>query len=193
MPRGHRPQAPWHAAIVAAVTAGDSARAMTERTARGVGDRWLQDHHRPGSRPRQPRATAPSKRAGQARRSVGRRHPRRHRQQRHSDRGGLRDPKSRLLERYRSSRSGTSERTMPLLDLRAEAKIRRRPGGRLIVAEPPGAGEHRHHQLSLRYQKPRRRRPSPSHREHDRVQQHRKDHANTMTRRRCVPFSTTIS
>ncbi|MFZ1162042.1 MAG: FCD domain-containing protein, partial [Mycobacterium sp.] len=47
-----------HSAIVAAVTAGDAARAMTlsEQHAQST-TKWLQDHHDPGSRPRTRRST----------------------------------------------------------------------------------------------------------------------------------------
>src|SRR6202035_5910850 len=48
-----------HAAIVAAVTAGDTARAMTlsERHAESV-TTWLRDHHHPGSRERTRRGSS---------------------------------------------------------------------------------------------------------------------------------------
>ena len=50
-----------HSAIIAAVTAGDTARAMTlsERHAESV-TTWLQDHHHPGSRARTRRGSSVS-------------------------------------------------------------------------------------------------------------------------------------
>ncbi len=80
-----------HAEIVAAVTAGDSARAKTlsERPC-AIGDGLAT--RPPASRPSgQPARIGPRGAARQARRGAGDRYPRRHRHQWPSDRGGLRD------------------------------------------------------------------------------------------------------
>ncbi len=63
-----------HSAIVAAVTAGDAARAMTLSEQHAVSvTKWLQDHHRGGGRAALSRQSRGATR--QAGRSAGRRHP----------------------------------------------------------------------------------------------------------------------
>jgi DNA-binding FadR family transcriptional regulator len=141
-----------HSDIVDAVTAGDSARAKTlsERHVESV-TAWLQDHRRPG-------------RAGK---------------QRELDRGAphgklaevladaIRDDiatsgrqigevfgtEVALLERYRVSRSVFRE-AVRLLEYHAVARMRRGPGGGLVVAEPQAQASIDTIALYLQYRKP---------------------------------------
>jgi DNA-binding FadR family transcriptional regulator len=142
-----------HADIVAAVTAGDSARAKTlsERHAESV-TAWLQDH--------QPRGRARNRRG----------------LDREAPRGKLAEvlatairddivtsgrqigevfgTEVALLERYRVSRSVLRE-AVRLLEYHAVAKMRRGPGGGLVVAEPQAQASIDTIALYLQYRKPR--------------------------------------
>ena len=142
-----------HSAIVAAVTAGDTARAMTlsEQHARSVAT-WLHDHRRPGPR-------------------------RRHRAKNEAPQGKLaevlaaaiRDDIARsgwpvgevfgsevaLLERYQVSRAVLRE-AVRLLEYHAVATTRRGPGGGLVVAEPQAQASIDTIALYLQYRRPRR-------------------------------------
>ena len=141
-----------HSEIVAAVTAGDSARAKTlsERHAESV-TAWLQDHHRPGPGGHAARP-GPRGAAGQARRGVGDRHPRRYRHQWSSNWGGLRD-RGRAAGTYRVSRSVLRE-AVRLLEYHAVARTRRGPGGGLVVAEPQAQASVDTIALYLQYRQP---------------------------------------
>jgi DNA-binding FadR family transcriptional regulator len=144
-----------HSAIVAAVTAGDAARAMTlsERHAESV-TAWLQDHHQPARRRRQ-----------------------RHESDREAPHGKLAEvlaaairddiassgwqvgevfgTEVALLERYRVSRSVLRE-AVRLLEYHAVATTRRGPGGGLVVAEPQAQASIDTIALYLQYRRPRR-------------------------------------
>ncbi len=145
-----------HSAIVAAVTAGDAARAMTlsERHAESV-TRWLQDHHHPGSRPRTRRGTDrrsadrasspkcwPLPSATTLPAAVGRW-------------GRSSEREVALLERYRVSRAVLRE-AVRLLEYHAVATTRRGPGGGLVVAEPQAQASIDTIALYLQYRQPRR-------------------------------------
>jgi DNA-binding FadR family transcriptional regulator len=144
-----------HSAIVAAVTAGDAARAMTlsERHAESV-TRWLQDHHHPGSRPRQQRATdrqAPKRKLAEVLAAAIR-----------DDIassgwqvGEVFGTEVALLERYRVSRAALRE-AVRLLEYHAVATTRRGPGGGLVVAEPQAQASIDTIALYLQYRQPRR-------------------------------------
>jgi DNA-binding FadR family transcriptional regulator len=142
-----------HADIVAAVTAGDSARAKTlsERHAESV-TAWLQDHQ-------------PPRRAGN-RRGLDREAPRGKLAEVLAT--AIRDDivtsgrqigevfgtEVALLERYRVSRSVLRE-AVRLLEYHAVAKMRRGPGGGLVVAEPQAQASIDTIALYLQYRKPR--------------------------------------
>ncbi|MCV7319512.1 FadR/GntR family transcriptional regulator [Mycolicibacterium confluentis] len=123
-----------HAGIVEAITAGDSARAktLTGEHVRMVTD-WLRQHYRSGTRRAAPAVTEPGKRAEvlatQIRRDIAA--------------GGWRTgsvfgAEADLLERYAVSRSVLRE-AVRLLEYHTVARMRRGPGGGLIVTEPqPG-------------------------------------------------------
>jgi DNA-binding FadR family transcriptional regulator len=142
-----------HADIAAAVTAGDSARAKTlsERHAESV-TAWLQDHQPPG-RARNRRgwnreaphgklaevlATAIRDDIATSGRQIGE----------------VFGTEVALLERYRVSRSVLRE-AVRLLEYHAVAKMRRGPGGGLVVAEPQAQASIETIALYLQYRKPR--------------------------------------
>jgi DNA-binding FadR family transcriptional regulator len=143
-----------HADIVAAVTAGDAARAMTlsERHAESV-TAWLQ-YHQPAGRARK-------------RRGSGREAP--HGKLAEVLAAAIRDDiatsgwrvgevfgtEVALLERYRVSRSVLRE-AVRLLEYHAVATMRRGPGGGLIVAEPQAQASIDTIARYLQYRKPRR-------------------------------------
>jgi DNA-binding FadR family transcriptional regulator len=144
-----------HSAIVAAVTAGDPARAMTlsERHAESV-TAWLQDHHNPTGRRRK-------------RRELDREGP--HGKLAEVLAAAIRDDiassgwqvgevfgtEVALLERYRVSRSVLRE-AVRLLEYHAIAAMRRGPGGGLVVAEPQAQASIDTIALYLQYRQPRR-------------------------------------
>jgi DNA-binding FadR family transcriptional regulator len=143
-----------HADIVAAVTAGDAARAMTlsERHAESV-TAWLQYHQPAGG--------------ARKRRGSGREAP--HGKLAEVLAAAIRDDiatsgwrvgevfgtEVALLERYRVSRSVLRE-AVRLLEYHAVATMRRGPGGGLIVAEPQAQASIDTIALYLQYRKPRR-------------------------------------
>jgi DNA-binding FadR family transcriptional regulator len=142
-----------HADIVAAVTAGDSARAKTlsEHHAQSMTG-WLKDHQPPG-------------RAGDWR-GLDREAP--HGKLAEVLATAIRDDiatsgrqigevfgtEVALLERYRVSRSVLRE-AVRLLEYHAVAKMRRGPGGGLVVAEPQAQASIDTIALYLQYRKPR--------------------------------------
>jgi DNA-binding FadR family transcriptional regulator len=147
-----------HAQIVAAVTAGDSARAKTlsDRHIEAV-TAWLQEHH-PGnkSRPRTPRrrrldGDAPrGKRAEMLAATIG------------DDIaasgwrvGSVFGTETALLERYRVSRAVLRE-AVRLLEYHSVAQMRRGPGGGLIVTRPQAQASIDTIALYLQYRKPSR-------------------------------------
>ncbi|ORW72755.1 GntR family transcriptional regulator [Mycobacterium saskatchewanense] len=145
-----------HTAIVAAVTAGDAARAktLTERHVEAV-TAWLREHH-PGSRARVQRA------------------PRRHDM---GPRGKLAEllaasigddiaaggwqvgsvfgTETALIERYRVSRSVFRE-AVRLLEYHSIARMRRGPGGGLVVTKPEAQASIDTIALYLQYRSPSR-------------------------------------
>ena len=142
-----------HADIVAAVTAGDSARAKTlsERHAESM-TAWLQDHQ-PAGRARDGRgldreaphgklaevlATAIRDDIATSGRQIGE----------------VFGTEVALLERYRVSRAVLRE-AVRLLEYHAVAKMRRGPGGGLVVAEPQAQASIDTIALYLQYRKPR--------------------------------------
>ncbi|HXO82444.1 MAG TPA: FCD domain-containing protein [Mycobacterium sp.] len=141
-----------HAAIIAAVTAGDTARAMTlsERHAESV-TRWLQDHHLPGSARRRSSREAPQGKLAEVLAAAIR-----------DDIassgwqvGEVFGSEVALLERYRVSRSVLRE-AVRLLEYHAVATTRRGPGGGLVVAEPQAQASIDTIALYLQYRQPRR-------------------------------------
>ncbi|WP_414688886.1 FadR/GntR family transcriptional regulator [Mycobacterium sp.] len=144
-----------HSAIVAAVTAGDAARAMTlsERHAESV-TKWLQDHHHPGGRPRKRRGADRKASPGKLAEVLA---------------AAIRDDiassgwqvgkvfgsEVALLERYRVSRAVLRE-AVRLLEYHAVATTRRGPGGGLVVAEPQAQASIDTIALYLQYRQPRR-------------------------------------
>lgn len=161
-----------HAGIVAAVTAGDAARATTlsEHHAESV-TAWLQDHQ-PGDDARRNgvrRSRAISGAAGRTRK--------RRKSDAEAPRGKLAEvlaaairddiatsgwrvgevfgTEVALLERYRVSRSVLRE-AVRLLEYHAVAITRRGPGGGLVVAEPQAQASIDTIALYLQYRKPRR-------------------------------------
>jgi DNA-binding FadR family transcriptional regulator len=142
-----------HSDIVTAVTAGDSARAKTlsERHAESV-TAWLQDHQ-PSGRARKrrgldreaPRGKLAEVLATAIRDDIvvsGRQI------------GEVFGTEVALLERYRVSRSVLRE-AVRLLEHHAVAKMRRGPGGGLVVAEPQAQASIDTIALYLQYRKPR--------------------------------------
>lgn len=140
-----------HAEIVAAVTAGDSARAKTlsERHAQSV-TAWLHDHRpagpaRSGSDPDAPNGKLAEVLATAIRDDIatsGR------------EIGEVFGTEVALLERYRVSRAVLRE-AVRLLEYHAVAKMRRGPGGGLVVAEPQAQASIDTIALYLQYRKPR--------------------------------------
>ena len=144
-----------HSAIVAAVTAGDTARAMTlsERHAESV-TTWLRDHHHPGSRARTRRGSSREAPQGKLAEVLA---------------AAIRDDiassgwqvgevfgsEVALLERYRVSRAVLRE-AVRLLEYHAVATTRRGPGGGLVVAEPQAQASIDTIALYLQYRQPRR-------------------------------------
>lgn len=142
-----------HAGIVAAVTAGDAARAMTlsEHHAESV-TAWLQDHQ-PSGRTRKRRGSDREAPHGKLAEVLA---------------AAIRDDiatsgwrvgevfgtEVALLERYRVSRSVLRE-AVRLLEYHAVAKMRRGPGGGLVVAEPQAQASIDTIALYLQYRKPR--------------------------------------
>ena len=143
-----------HSAIVAAVTAGGAARAMTlsERHAESV-TAWLQDHQHPARRRRRRRESDREAPHGKLAEVLA---------------AAIRDDiassgwqigevfgtEVALLERYRVSRSVLRE-AVRLLEYHAVAKMRRGPGGGLVVAEPQAQASIDTIALYLQYRKPR--------------------------------------
>ena len=144
-----------HSAIVAAVTAGDTARAMTlsERHAESV-TTWLRDHHHPGGRARTRRGSSREAPRGKLAEVLA---------------AEIRDDiassgwqvgevfgsEVALLERYRVSRAVLRE-AVRLLEYHAVATTRRGPGGGLVVAEPQAQASIDTIALYLQYRQPRR-------------------------------------
>ncbi len=143
-----------HAGIVAAVTAGDSAQAKTlsERHAESVTS-WLQDHQPPrrarkrsGLQREAPQGKLAEVLANAIRDDIatsGRRI------------GEVFGTEVALLERYRVSRSVLRE-AVRLLEYHAVAKMRRGPGGGLVVAEPQAQASIDTIALYLQFRQPRR-------------------------------------
>jgi DNA-binding FadR family transcriptional regulator len=148
-----------HSQLVAAVTAGDTARAKTlsERHVEGV-TAWLQEHHPGGGgRGRNPRRVrrldgdAPrGKLAEMLAATIG------------DDiaAGGLRvgsvfGTETALLERYRVSRAVLRE-AVRLLEYHSVARMRRGPGGGLIVTKPQAQASIDTIALYLQYREPSR-------------------------------------
>jgi DNA-binding FadR family transcriptional regulator len=144
-----------HSAILAAVTAGDIARAMTlsERHAESV-TTWLRDHHHPGSRAGTQRGSSREAPQGKLAEVLA---------------AEIRDDiassgwqvgevfgsEVALLERYRVSRAVLRE-AVRLLEYHAVATTRRGPGGGLVVAEPQAQASIDTIALYLQYRQPRR-------------------------------------
>jgi DNA-binding FadR family transcriptional regulator len=142
-----------HSAIVAAVTAGDAARAMTlsEQHAASV-TAWLQDHHQP--RPHRRRRVDSEAPQGKLAEVLA---------------AAIRDDiassgwpvgevfgsEVALLERYQVSRAALRE-AVRLLEYHAVATTRRGPGGGLVVAEPQAQASIDTIALYLQYREPRR-------------------------------------
>ncbi|WIM90096.1 FCD domain-containing protein [Candidatus Mycobacterium wuenschmannii] len=141
-----------HSAIVAAVTAGDAARAMTlsEQHAASV-TKWLQDHHRPRARRRRVNHEAPQGKLAEVLAAAIR-----------DDIassgwpvGEVFGSEVALLERYQVSRAVLRE-AVRLLEYHAVATTRRGPGGGLVVAEPQAQASIDTIALYLQYRRPRR-------------------------------------
>ncbi len=138
-----------HAEIVAAVTAGDSARAQTlsERHIESV-TTWLRRHRKP-SRPRRPTPdTTAAKRAEVVAAAI------------RDDIaasgwqvGSIFATEAQLLERYRVSRSVLRE-AVRLLEYHAIARMRRGPGGGLVVGKPQAQASIDAIALYLQYRQP---------------------------------------
>jgi DNA-binding FadR family transcriptional regulator len=142
-----------HAAIVAAVTAGDAPRAMTlsQQHAESV-TRWLQDHHRPGPRRRRnAKRQAPQGKLAEVLAAAIRDDI--------ADSGWqvgeVFGSEVALLERYQVSRAVLRE-AVRLLEYHAVATTRRGPGGGLVVAEPQAQASIDTIALYLQYRQPRR-------------------------------------
>jgi DNA-binding FadR family transcriptional regulator len=143
-----------HSAIVAAVTSGDAARAMTlsEQHATAVA-KWLQDHHRRGGRSRvrsaireAPQGKLAEVLAGAIRDDIA---------GSGWQVGEVFGTEVALLERYRVSRAVLRE-AVRLLEYHAVATTRRGPGGGLVVAEPQAQASIDTIALYLQYREPRR-------------------------------------
>ncbi len=143
-----------HSAIVAAVTAGDAARAMTlsEQHAASV-TKWLHDHHRRGRRTRAHLANreAPQGKLAEVLAAAIR-----------DDIAGsgwqvgeVFGTEVALLERYQVSRAVLRE-AVRLLEYHAVATTRRGPGGGLVVAEPQAQASIDTIALYLQYREPSR-------------------------------------
>lgn len=141
-----------HAGIVAAVTAGDAARAMTlsEQHAAAV-TKWLQDHHRPRGDARSANHGAHQGKLAEVLAAAIR-----------DDIAGsgwqvgeVFGTEVALLERYQVSRAVLRE-AVRLLEYHAVATTRRGPGGGLVVAEPQAQASIDTIALFLQYRRPRR-------------------------------------
>jgi DNA-binding FadR family transcriptional regulator len=141
-----------HSAIVAAVTAGDAARAMTlsEQHAASV-TAWLQDHHQPRVSRRRVNSEAPQGKLAEVLAAAIR-----------DDIassgwpvGEVFGSEVALLERYQVSRAVLRE-AVRLLEYHAVATTRRGPGGGLVVAEPQAQASIDTIALYLQYREPRR-------------------------------------
>jgi DNA-binding FadR family transcriptional regulator len=146
-----------HSAIVAAATAGDSARAktLTEQHVQSV-TAWLHRHHSSGrampTRPRRPDISeaSPGKLAETLAATI-------------QDEiatsgwrlGSVVGNESQLLERYRVSRSVFRE-AVRLLEYHAVARMRRGPGGGLVVTKPQAQASIDTIALYLQYRRPTR-------------------------------------
>ncbi|MCV7101761.1 FadR/GntR family transcriptional regulator [Mycobacterium palustre] len=143
-----------HAAIAAAVTAGDAARAktLTERHVEAV-TAWLQRHHRGGLArgPGPPGTEAPrGKLAESLAATIG--------DEIAADGwrvGSVFGTETALLERYRVSRAVFRE-AVRLLEYHSVAQMRRGPGGGLIVTTPRAQASIDTIALYLQYRKPTR-------------------------------------
>ncbi|HYB37860.1 MAG TPA: FCD domain-containing protein [Mycobacterium sp.] len=143
-----------HSDIVAAVTAGDSARAKTlsERHVESV-SAWLQRHHSPGrgrGRTEFNREAPRGKLAEVLAATIG------------DDIavngwqvGSVVGTETALLERYQVSRSVLRE-AVRLLEYHAIARMRRGPGGGLVVTKPQAQASIDTFALYLQYRKPSR-------------------------------------
>jgi DNA-binding FadR family transcriptional regulator len=143
-----------HSEIVAAVTAGDSARAKTlsERHAESV-TAWLQDHHTPGVGriPRGGNRDAPrGKRAEVLAAAI-----RDDIAAKGWQVGSVLGSELALLDRYRVSRSVLRE-AVRILEYHTVARTRRGPGGGLVVAKPQAQASIDTIALYLQYRKPSR-------------------------------------
>ena len=144
-----------HAELVAAGTAGDSARAKTlsERHVEAV-TAWLQQHHRveasQGQMARLPREAPRGKLAEVLAATIG-------------DEiassgwqiGSVFGTETALLERYGVSRAALRE-AVRLLEYHSIARMRRGPGGGLVVAKPQAQASIDTIALCLQYRKPSR-------------------------------------
>jgi DNA-binding FadR family transcriptional regulator len=144
-----------HAAIVAAVTAGDSARAktLTEQHVQSV-TAWLQRHRSSGrampTRRRRRAKASPGKLAEMLAATI------------QDDiaasgwrLGSVFGTESQLLERYRVSRSVFRE-AVRLLEYHAVARMRRGPGGGLVVTKPQAQASIDTIALYLQHRRPTR-------------------------------------
>jgi DNA-binding FadR family transcriptional regulator len=142
-----------HSVIVAAVTAGDSARAKTlsEHHAESV-TAWLQDHQPQGraGKARELDREAPSGKLAEVLATAIRDDIATSGRQI----GEVFGSEVALLERYRVSRSVFRE-AVRLLEYHAVARMRRGPGGGLVVAEPQAQASIDTIALYLQYRKPR--------------------------------------
>ncbi|SPM38007.1 GntR family transcriptional regulator [Mycobacterium numidiamassiliense] len=154
-----------HSEMVAAVTAGDSARAKTlsERHVEAV-TAWLQDHH-PGAEPRGGSRAGPASRAARASASQVR-SPGKLAEvlaanigdeiaARGWQIGSIFGTETALLERYRVSRAVLRE-AVRLLEYHSIAQMRRGPGGGLVVTEPHAQASIDTIALYLQYRRPSR-------------------------------------
>lgn len=140
-----------HAAIVAAVTAGDAARAMTlsEQHAAAT-TRWLQQRHRSGRSPRVKTIGPQGKRAETVAAAI---------RADIADRGWpvgeVVGTELALLERYRVSRSVLRE-AVRLLEYHAVVTTRPGPGGGLVVSQPRAQASIDTIAMYLQYRRPSR-------------------------------------
>jgi DNA-binding FadR family transcriptional regulator len=143
-----------HSAILAAVTAGDTARAMTlsEHHAAAV-TRWLQDHHHPDAHSpsfsadrEAPQGKLAEVLAAAIRDDIA---------SSGWQVGEVLGTEVALLERYQVSRAALRE-AVRLLEYHAVATTRRGPGGGLVVAEPQAQASIDTISLYLQYRRPRR-------------------------------------
>jgi DNA-binding FadR family transcriptional regulator len=153
-----------HSEIVAAVTAGDAARAKTlsERHVEAVTG-WLQDHHPGGSAGRSGTRAAGAGRGAAAPVSASRGKLAEVLAADIGDEiaaggwqiGSVFGTETALLERYRVSRAVLRE-AVRLLEFHSVAQMRRGPGGGLVVAEPQAQASIDTIALYLQYRKPNR-------------------------------------